>query len=143
MSPLVTRRLEIENDQTTFSKDTVEHTTYIPREEVRPGDKIVDPRTVSPRQLAELALMYPEEFAAAAEERGIKPGAEGSDARLSEFLRLNAKELVKRVTDELDGERDEKLLYALLEAEFAREDQGDEPRVGVLKAIAAKGISLE
>lgn len=133
MSPLVKRTMIVENDTTTFSKEKVEHVSYVPPDKVRPDDVVVEP--VSERQLAELAELYPDEYGAKAEAGGVTPGA---------IVAMNAKEAIAAIR-ELDDDKDSDVLWMVFELEKARgQDEDDpaelQPRATVLEALEKKGI---
>jgi hypothetical protein len=137
--PLIARKITVENENTTFSKDTVEHVHYVPKSKMKPGDRIVDP--VSHAQLAELAALYPDEYADKAKAAGVEPAL--GDGRLAQLLLLPAKELVKKIS-EMTPDVDLEILWALYEAEVADDgEEGDgtgKNRTTVLEALAEKGI---
>jgi hypothetical protein len=139
--PLVERKIVIENENTTHSKDTVGHVLYVPRAKMKPGDVEVEP--VSDAQLAELAAQHPDEYAEKAKAAGVEPASEG---QLAQLLDLPAKELVKKIAD-MTVEHDEEILWALYEAEVSDDaEEGDgtgKNRTTVLQALAEKGIGDE
>lgn len=143
MSPLVKKFINVENDTTTFSKDKVEHVSYVPPDKVRPGDVVVEPS--SPRQLAELAEQYPEEFGEEAAAQGVTPGATDPASRAAKIVGMNAKDASAEI-GELDADTDSALLWMVYELEKARgEDEDDpadlQPRQTVLAALERKGIT--
>lgn len=131
MSPLVNRKIVVENDSTTYSKDLVDHTLYVAPKDMKPGDVEVEP--VSNDQLAELAQKYPKEYGERAKAAGVDP--EQGTGRVARLLTMNSKELIRQIS-EMSQDTDEEVMYAVLEAEKER----DEPRVTVLQALEAKGI---
>lgn len=136
--PLVERDIIIENENTSFMKDTVKHTLYVPPNKMKDGDVEVQP--VSNAQLAELAAHYPDEYGAKAKAAGVEPASEG---QLGLLLELSSKELVKKIGT-MALETDEEILWALYEAEVSEDgEQGDgtgRKRTAILAALAQKGI---
>lgn len=145
--PLVKRILDVENDTTTFSKEKVPHVTYVPPEQVRPTDVIVEPS--SPRQLAELAELYPDEYGEKAEAAGVTPGGDavtdGATGIVAKIAKMNAKDAIAAI-NELDEVEDAEVLGAVFEFELARGDNEEDPpevqpRATVLAALERKGFS--
>jgi hypothetical protein len=140
--PLIARKITVENESTTFTKDVVEHIHYVPKSKMKPGDRVVEP--VSDAQLAELAAQYPDEYAEIAKKRGVEPAL--GEGRLAQLLQLPAKELVKKIAD-MTPDTDQEILWALYEAELADDgEEGDgtgKNRTTVLEALAEKGIGDE
>jgi hypothetical protein len=146
--PLVKRKINANNTTTTMSKHVVDHIFYVPPGKVRPDDEIVAPS--SPRQLAELAELYPDEYgeqAAAAEKEGdvgtAQPTATG---RARKIAKMNAKDAIAAI-GELDEQNDDDVavLWAVYETETLRgagENDPPEvqPRATVLAALERKGV---
>lgn len=136
--PLVSRKIVVENENTTFSKDVIDHITYVKPKDVKPTDVEVEPS--SPEQLAELAQMYPKEYGDKAKAAGISPNQ--GTGRLARLLEMNAKELVRQIND-MSVDVDEDVLWALYEAEINGVEGSDEEpknRQTVLQALEAKGV---
>ena len=151
---LVRRKYDQHNTSTTFQKKpATTYVTYVKPGAVKRGDVIVDPLEVVPTksppdsatgvtpityvvsdsQLAELAEQYPDEFAAAAKERGVEPGHElHDDTKASELMALSAKELIKAIK-ELDEDDDAALLATIYEMETGDEGANRPTVVGALK----------
>lgn len=141
--PLVLRKIKVVNDTTTMSEDMVDHVAYVAPDKVRPDDIIVEPS--SPRQLAELAEQYPDEYGAQAEAEGVTPGATDATTRAAKIVAMNAKDAIAEIGD-LDEEKDSALLWTIFELEKARgEDEDDpaeyQPRATVLAALERKGVT--
>lgn len=118
--PLVERMVEQEME-TTFGKAKVPHVLYVAPKDVRPGDKVVEP--ASDEQRADLAKLYPDEFAA-------------PDAPVGKSIAgLGAKEAVALI--EAADEGDTKLVDFL--GEELERDGG--PRKTVIEALAARGVT--
>lgn len=136
--PLVARKITIENENTSYMKDIVDHILYVPPAKVLATDVEVEP--VSDAQLAELAAQYPAEYAQKAKDLGIAPASEG---RLAQLLDLSSKELVKAIGG-MALETDEEILWSLYEAEVSEDgEEGDgtgRKRSAVLAALAQKGV---
>jgi len=133
--PLVKSTIEV-TVPVTMSKTTTEHTTYVPPGKVKPDDIIVEP---TDRQLAELALEHPDEYATQAKDRKITPGATvGLDTRLRDYMAKSAKDLTKAIHDlNPDDGADLQLLVEILEAETG--DEGGK-RATVISALKNQGI---
>lgn len=138
MCPLVERDIVIENENTSYMKDTVKHTLYVPPAKMLPTDVEVEP--VSDAQLAELAAQYPAEYGQKAKDLGIAPASEG---RLAQLLDLSNKELGKAIAG-MALETDEEILWSLYEAEISEDgEDGDgtgRKRPAILAALAQKGV---
>ena len=134
--PMVRRKIQIENDQTTMQKSNNEHELYVRPRDKKPGDVVIPP---TDRQLAELVLQYPEEFGEEAKKRGITPGITTStDGKAAELHQLDEKDLIKAIGD-LDAEADGVTLWAVFELEVD-EERGGKNRTKVLAALAKQGI---
>lgn len=136
--PLVARKITIENENTSYMKDIVDHVLYVRPAKMLPGDVEVEP--CSDAQLAELAAQYPEEYGDKAKAAGVKPASAG---QLAQLLELSSKELVKAIGN-MALETDEEILWAIYEAEISEDgEDGDgtgRNRSAVLAALAQKGV---
>lgn len=125
--PLVKRRVKT-TTPTVFAVRYHDHVHYVPPDEVRPGDEIVEP---TDRQLAELAKLHPEEYRQLARERGVLP-----QLTPAQFARLG----IDAAIVEIEAQDDVQVLAAWYEAELARRPK---PRSSVVEAFEAKGIGGE
>lgn len=139
--PLVARKITIENENTSYMKDIVDHVHYVPPHKMKPDDVEVEP--CSDAQLAELAALYPKEYAAKAKAAGVEPASEG---QLAQLLEMSTNALVKKIGT-MALETDEEILWALYEAEVAddneEEDGTGRKRQAVLAALAQKGVEAK
>ena len=160
--PLVRRKV-VHEVGTTFSKIRTTITKYVSPTRVRHGDEVVAP---TDRQLAELAALYPKEYGALAEKRGIEPidldalraasgdddidpdydpdldlsadgdGATDLDEAQMTFLELSPKEAAAFLRD--NAER-----RGFLAKLHAAESGQQKPRPAVMKAFKGLGIGNE
>lgn len=132
MSPLVQRTVT-DDVEATFGKPKGEHVLYVPRSQMKRGDVVVEP---TPKQLAELAEKYPDEYGAKAAEAGVAPGGADPMVELAtRFAAAKAGEAVE-IVEALDEDADIETLAVLYEVERERA----KPRSTVLAALAAKGF---
>jgi len=137
--PLVERRVNQKTSNHGEVRTT--YTKYVQPGAVKPGDVIVEPTR---KQLAELAVLYPEEYAERAKAAGIaapaakvqpthEVDAEAFSEAQEQYLQLNQKQAVAFVK----AEEDRELLGQLFDAERRREGG---PRKAVLNAFHAQGV---
>jgi hypothetical protein len=141
--PLVERRTQSKTKNHGTIRAT--RTLYVEPGKLKPGDTIVPP---TKRQLAELAVRYPEEFADEARAAGVaapKAKAETPSHDVDQhsfteaqeaYLALNAKAAIAFVRGEDDTE-------VLGECHDAEQRRPDGPRSSVVNAFHAKGIGAE
>ena len=149
--PLIRRTIDNSNPRTTHGKSTREAVFYVEPRKVRPGDRVIEPLAkdekaagkpflISDAKLADLAIRFPEEYGAAAEKRGIKPGSlVTGNAEVVRLMTQPAKELVKSIGElSPDDAKEEEILWGIYEAETG--DEGAQ-RASILSALERKGIT--
>lgn len=150
--PLIRRKITHEIPAL-HSKTFSDSTFYVKPRDVQPGDVVIKPEEMRTEVLADLAKMYPKEYAKEAarlnaldvDDDEIPPtGDEDLDEDDDEvnefspeqvdFLSLEAKDAIARIEAIADDDVD--TLAALFEAEISR----PKARKTVLEAFAAKGM---
>lgn len=129
--PLVRRKIQTETI-TAHTKRLRDHVCYVPRARMLPSDEVVEPST---RQLADLAITHPKEYAELAAERGIEIEVELDPAIEREAQKVVALS-AKKASSAIQGITNPDLLARI---EVLEEERTDiTPRTTVLGAIEGR-----
>jgi hypothetical protein len=126
--PMVRRRIRQDNE-TLHGSSIIEHDLYVKRTQIKKGDRILDPKELTNKQIADLAARYPDDkqgkqtFAELAQTRKVRPIESG----VARFLDASKEEALEMIADETDVETVAEWLAA--------EEKQRKPRRAVLAAL--------